>query len=47
MALVAVVSPGYMMPMFIDPRGHIMLLGGAVWMAMGVWVMRRMMNFKF
>ena len=47
MILVWVMTPGYMTPMFVDPRGHLMLLGGAVWMAMGVFVMRRMINFKF
>jgi tight adherence protein B len=36
-----------MAPMFNDPRGHVMLLGGAVWMAIGIFVMRRMINFKF
>jgi tight adherence protein B len=46
MALVSISSPGYMSPMFSDPRGHMMLLGGAVWMASGVFVMRKMINFK-
>ncbi|MEO6340969.1 MAG: type II secretion system F family protein [Caulobacteraceae bacterium] len=39
-------SPKYIGPMFTDPRGHIMLLGGAMWMGAGIWVMRRMINFK-
>jgi tight adherence protein B len=47
MILIQVMSPGYLSPMFTDPRGHIMLIGGAVWMAMGTFVMRRMVNFKF
>ncbi len=47
MILVWVMTPGYMTPMFVDPRGHLMLLGGGIWMAMGVFVMRRMINFKF
>ncbi len=46
MILVSVSSPGYMAPMFADPRGHIMLLGGALWMLSGIFVMRKMINFK-
>jgi tight adherence protein B len=33
--------------MVTDPRGQMMLLGGALWMASGIFVMRRMINFKF
>lgn len=46
MGLVQITAPAYMAPMFADPRGHLMLLGGAVWMAAGIFVMRRMINFK-
>ena len=46
MLLVQLSSPAYMHPLFTDPRGHIMLLGGALWMATGIFVMRRMINFK-
>ena len=45
--LISVTSPNYMVPMFSDPRGELMLLGGAFWMALGIFVMRRMINFKF
>jgi tight adherence protein B len=45
--LITVTTPSYMMPMFKDPRGHLMLLGAAIWMSMGIWVMRKMINFKF
>ena len=47
MILIQVMSPGYMTPMYTDPRGHMMLMGGALWMAIGIFVMRRMINFKF
>lgn len=47
MAMVMVTSPAYMTLMFTDPRGHAMLLFGALWMGMGIFVMRRMINFKF
>lgn len=45
--LISVTSPSYMQPMFTDPRGHLMLLVGVVWMSLGIFVMRRMINFKF
>ena len=47
MVLITVMTPSYMAVMFQDPRGHMMLGGGAVWMAIGGFVMRRMINFKF
>ncbi len=47
MGLIFVSSPKYMMPLFTDPRGHLMLIGAAMWMATGVFVMKRMINFKF
>jgi tight adherence protein B len=45
--LITVTSPAYMKPMFTDPRGHLMLLAGATLMTMGIFVMRKMINFKF
>jgi tight adherence protein B len=45
--LITVTTPSYMAPMFSDPRGHLMLLGAAIWMSMGIFVMRKMINFKF
>lgn len=47
MIIVFIVTPAYMGLMFTDPRGNIMLMGAAVWMAMGVFVMKKMINFKF
>ena len=47
MVLVGITTPSYMAPMLFDPRGHILLLIGAFWMACGVFVMRKMINFKF
>jgi tight adherence protein B len=46
-ALISITSPAYMRPMFTDPRGHLMLLAGGIWMTLGILVMRRMINFKF
>jgi tight adherence protein B len=45
--LITITTPAYMAPMFSDPRGHLMLLGAGLWMGMGIFVMRRMINFKF
>jgi tight adherence protein B len=44
--LITVTSPQYMMLMFTDPRGHLMILGGLIWMALGILVMRKMINFR-
>lgn len=45
--LISVTAPAYMKPMFTDPRGHLMLMAGGIWMSIGIFVMRRMINFKF
>lgn len=47
MVMVDVTSPTYMAPLFSEPIGHVMLAGSAVWMAMGVLVMKKMINFDF
>ena len=46
MMIVSITTPSYMETMFVDPRGHLMLLGGAMWMACGVFVMKKMISFK-
>lgn len=46
MLIVLVTTPSYMMLMFTDDRGHLMLMGSAFWMACGVFVMKRMISFK-
>lgn len=45
-ALISFTSPGYMSPMFTDSRGHVMLMIGGAMMAFGIFVMRKMINFK-
>ena len=47
MIMVSVTSPGYMLPLIHDPRGNFMLLAAAIWMATGIFFMRRMINFKY
>ncbi|MGR4862702.1 type II secretion system F family protein [Caulobacter sp. LARHSG274] len=46
-ALISVTAPKYMAPLFTDPRGHVMLVVAGIWMSMGIFVMRKMINFKF
>jgi tight adherence protein B len=45
--LITVTTPSYMFVMFHDPRGIVMLIGGVIWMSLGIFVMVRMINFKF
>jgi tight adherence protein B len=45
--LISVTAPTYMAPMFTDQRGHLMLMVAAFWMSVGIFVMRKMINFKF
>lgn len=45
--LISFLAPDYMYPLFNDPRGHRMLAGAAFWMSIGVFMMRKMINFKF
>ena len=46
-APITVTAPAYMAPMFSEQRGHLMLLGAAIWMSLGIFVMRKMINFDF
>jgi tight adherence protein B len=47
MTLVWVTSPQYINLLFTAPLGHLMLAGSAMWMTMGVLVMKKMINFDF
>ncbi|HEY1153894.1 MAG TPA: type II secretion system F family protein [Pseudolabrys sp.] len=47
MALVYISSPDYIIVLFTEPMGRLMLAASAVWMTMGVLVMRKMINFDF
>jgi tight adherence protein B len=47
MVLVFLTSPDYIALLWTEPLGHIMLAGSAAWMLMGVFVMRKMINFDF
>ncbi|BCH64616.1 pilus assembly protein [Agrobacterium vitis] len=43
--LVYISSPAYIMVLFTDPRGHMILGVSGVWMSIGILVMRNMINF--
>jgi tight adherence protein B len=47
MILVYLTSPQYISLLFTNQVGHLMLAGSAVWMLMGVLVMKKMINFDF
>jgi len=47
MLLVSLTSPNYIRALFTEPLGHVILGASAVWMTMGVLVMRKMINFDF
>ena len=40
-------APDYIEPLFATRTGNLMLIGSAIWMMIGVLVMRKMINFKF
>jgi len=43
--LVYLSSPNYIMPLFTTSTGHLILGVSGIWMSIGVFVMRKMMNF--
>jgi tight adherence protein B len=47
MVLVYITSPQYISLLFTNSLGHLMLAGSAVWMTIGVLVMKKMINFDF
>lgn len=47
MFLVYLTSPGYIELLWTTSTGHMLLVGSAIWMLIGVFVMRRMINFDF
>ena len=47
MALVYLTSPEYILLLFTEPLGHVILGCSVVWMFLGVMVMRKMINFDF
>jgi tight adherence protein B len=45
--IVSVMTPGYMDPLWTTPVGNLIFGGSAVWMLIGILVMRKMINFDF
>jgi tight adherence protein B len=46
MLLVYLTTPNYISLLFTEKLGNLMLLGCAFWMSVGIFVMRKMINFK-
>jgi tight adherence protein B len=47
MVLVYITSPGYMSLLFSTELGHVIIGFSAVWMSLGVFVMKKMINFDY
>jgi tight adherence protein B len=47
MAAVYFMTPQYMSVLFTEKIGNIMLIGSAIWMLIGILVMRKMINFDY
>jgi tight adherence protein B len=46
MGLVYLTTPNYMAPLFSEKVGNLLLAGCVLWMSIGIFVMRKMINFK-
>jgi tight adherence protein B len=46
LGLLMMMSPDYVMPLFTDPRGHMMLGAGLTSISLGAFVMWRMTQFE-
>ncbi|MFV0295212.1 MAG: type II secretion system F family protein [Hyphomicrobiaceae bacterium] len=47
MSMVYLSTPNYIMLLFTTKMGQLMIMGAAVWMTLGILMMRKMINFKF
>jgi tight adherence protein B len=45
-SLIYLLNPEYMSILFTDPTGRAMTVGGLIWMSIGVFIMKQMVNFK-
>lgn len=45
--LVYITSPGYLVPLFTEETGQITMLFSAFWMGLGIFIMKKMINFDF
>jgi tight adherence protein B len=46
MGIVYVTTPAYIRLLFTERTGNLILVGCAIWMSIGIFVMRKMINFK-
>jgi tight adherence protein B len=46
MGLVYLTTPNYIMKLFTEKAGNLMLAVCVIWMSVGITVMRKMINFK-
>jgi len=46
MGIVYLTAPNYIMKLFTEKSGNLMLAGCVIWMGIGIMVMRKMINFK-
>ena len=44
--MVYISTPSYIMPLFTTRVGNLMLVGCGIWMAMGIFIMKKMISFK-
>jgi tight adherence protein B len=47
MLIVYVTTPDYIKPLFTTPTGNLLLFGCAIWMSIGILVMKKMISFKY
>ncbi len=46
-ALIYITTPSYIEPLFSVELGNLMLIGCVVWMSLGIFVMKKMVSFKY
>ena len=39
-------NPGYLDPLWTDPRGHMAVAGGLIWFGLGIGIMYKMVKFE-
>lgn len=47
MAVLYLAAPDYLMPLIVTTSGNMIIVGGLMWMTIGILVMRKMINFNF
>jgi len=45
--IISVMNYEYISILFTDPRGHIAIIGGVVWMGIGMFILTKMINFEY